>query len=53
MAVRGKGTETDMPVVEAIGKARDTTVSIPNLLFLLLPLLTPDQGSVYVLLVSE
>ncbi len=53
MAVLGKGTETDMPVVEATGKAQDTTVSIPNLVFLLLPLLTPEQGSEYFLLVSE
>lgn len=27
----GKETKTDMPVVEATGKARDTTASIPNL----------------------
>lgn len=47
MAVLGKGTETDMPVVEATGKAQDTTV------FLLLQLLIPEQGSEFFLLVSE
>lgn len=42
MAVLGKGTKTHMPVVEATGKAQDTTVSIPNLLFRLPPLLPPE-----------
>ncbi|KAI9530019.1 hypothetical protein NQZ68_008258 [Dissostichus eleginoides] len=53
MAVLGKGTETDMPVVEATGKAQDTTECIPNLVFLLLPLLTPKKRSKYSPLVSE
>lgn len=53
MAVLGKMTETDMPVVEATGKAQDTTVSIPKLVFLLLPLLTPEQRFENFLLVSK
>lgn len=52
MAVLGKWTQADMPVVEATGRAQDTTASIPNLAFLLLPLLTPEQISKYFLLVS-
>lgn len=42
MASLGKGTKTHMPVVVATGKAQDTTVSIPNLLFRLPPLLPPE-----------
>lgn len=45
MAVPGKGTETDMPVVEATGKTRDTAASIPNFVFLLLPVFTPEHRS--------